>query len=67
MEKHGDKKVEEFIKNMYKGNRYTCKFCGKEIVDKPELALCACKGMSCYDIAEICENCLKEIEEKAVF
>lgn len=57
----------EYRKEMYKGNRYRCGFCGKEITDKPTLTLSLCKGFAGYDIADICEKCLGEIQKKVIF
>mgnify|MGYP001032532426 CR=1 FL=1 len=59
--------AQEFRAMMYLGNHYRCGFCGKEVTDKPTLTLCLCRGLSGYDIANICESCLGEIEGKAVF
>ena len=59
--------AKEYIENLYKCNRYRCGFCGKEVKGKPTLTLALCKGMSGYDIADICESCYEEIERKAVF
>lgn len=56
----------EFRKNMYKGNSYKCAFCGKTIVDSPTLTLSVCKGMSAYNIADICDRCVDKIKEKVV-
>lgn len=58
--------AEELRKEMYIGSRYICGFCGKEVTDKPTLRLCLCKGLSGYDIADICEGCAEEITIKAV-
>ena len=56
----------EYKEMMYKGNYYKCGFCGKEIIDKPTLTLCLCKGMAGYDIADICESCLEKVREKVI-
>ena len=58
---------QEFRASMYLGNRYVCGFCGKEVTGKPTLTLCLCRGLSGYDIADICEGCYEEIKWKAVF
>lgn len=58
--------VTEFKEKMYKGNKYKCGFCGKEVTDKPTLTLCFCKGNAGTDIADICEECLEKIEKRQV-
>ena len=52
---------------MYLGNRYKCGFCSKEVRDQPISTLCLCTGMSGYDIANICEDCLNNIKRRVVF
>lgn len=57
--------IKEYKARMYEGNKYICGFCGKEVVNKPTLTLCFCKGSAGTDITDICEECLKKIKEKA--
>lgn len=57
---------EEFRKNMYNGNRYKCGFCGEEVINRPTLTLCLCKGLVGDDISDICEECLEKIKRKVI-
>lgn len=56
----------EYKESRHKGNIFTCGFCGNVVKDKPVYTLGVCNGYMGRDITDICENCLKKIEERVI-